>query len=182
MFHNYLYNKTKVQKVTLFFYLLVILGSLLAFLPKQKVQWLKWKEIEQLQAKNQKPLLIDIYTDWCVYCKKMDKKIYSNPKVVDYINQHYYPIKLNAEQNELIRYKGKNYQFSNFYKVHEWVLYLTQGNVVYPTTVVIPINGDPYFLAGELDLQTMEKVLRFGAESTQNQSFENFMKDFKASW
>ena len=39
-----------------------------------------------------RPIFVDVYTDWCGWCKKMDRDTFQNPKVVAYMNKQYYCI------------------------------------------------------------------------------------------
>ncbi len=55
----------------------------------------------QLETES-KPVLIDLYTNWCYWCKVMDKKTYNNPKVYAYISGHFYPVKHNAQLKKII--------------------------------------------------------------------------------
>jgi len=47
------------------------------------VSWQVNREVEVLvQAENEgKPVLVDVYADWCVACKELDEKTYVVPEV-----------------------------------------------------------------------------------------------------
>src|SRR6266481_4887666 len=71
---------------------------------------LSWKPFETGFAKAQtenKKVLLDVYTDWCGWCKRLDKDVYSDKRVVSYLTEHYYVVKLNAEDTASVTYKDK---------------------------------------------------------------------------
>ena len=107
----------------------------------QEVNWLSWNEAAELAAteENPKKIFIDVYTDWCGWCKKMDKDTFQNPEVAEYMSQNYYMVKLDGEGKEPIEYKGKTYNFvpSGRKGYHEFAATLMQGRLSYPTTIFL---------------------------------------------
>ena len=67
---------------------------------------------EALEAQKEEPkkIFMDAYTTWCGPCKMLDKNTFSNKDVAEYINEHYYPVKFNAEGPEKITYKGRLFE------------------------------------------------------------------------
>src|ERR1700733_13099854 len=78
----------------------------------EKLQWMTLKEAQQAMLKERKPILIDLYTDWCGWCKVMDKKTYTNAKVIAYLQQNFYTVKLNAETRDAVKWNEKTYNFN----------------------------------------------------------------------
>ncbi|MDR7130255.1 thioredoxin-related protein [Algoriphagus sp. 4150] len=77
---------------------------------QEKIEWLKFEEAVAATEANPKMLLIDVYTDWCGWCKKMDKETFTDPAVIQYINEKFYAVKMNAEDNKRqFDFKGKDY-------------------------------------------------------------------------
>lgn len=71
------------------------------------VQWVTYEEAQKLTAKKPRKIFIDVYTDWCGWCKKMDANTLSDPQIGNYLNEKYYAVKLNAESDKKTTYKGK---------------------------------------------------------------------------
>ncbi|WP_194775568.1 thioredoxin family protein [Pararhodonellum marinum] len=77
---------------------------------QDKIQWLTFEEAAELNAENPKTILVDVYTDWCGWCKKMDKNTFTDPDVVSFVNEHFYAVKMNAENNQRkFKFKGREY-------------------------------------------------------------------------
>ena len=87
-----------------------------AFKAKQVVTSLDWMsidELDNLDMAGKKGVLIDVYTDWCGYCKIMDKHTFTDPEVIAYLADNYHLIKFNAEQKEPIQFDGRTYQWKS---------------------------------------------------------------------
>lgn len=150
----------------------------------EKLQWMTLKEAQEAMQKEQRPILIDLYTDWCGWCKVMDKKTYTNPKVIAYIEQHFYPVKLNAETKETLTWKEKTYNFNAANRTNDFALFLTYSRLSYPTTVIIPTdNSGPQPVPGYLEPKELELVVRyFGDGKYGKQPFDEYQKAFKSEW
>lgn len=121
---------------------IVVLVMLVSFsLSAQEVTWLSWSEAEVLATtdKNPKKIFVDIYTDWCGWCKKMDKDTFQNAEVATYMEANFYMVKLDGEGKEVIEYKGKTFKFvpSGRNGYHEFAAALMGGRMSYPTTVFL---------------------------------------------
>lgn len=151
---------------------------------KGKVNWVTLKEAEGLWKTQKKPVLIDLYTDWCGWCKVMDKQTYSHEQVADYINSHFIPVKLDAETKEAIQWMGKGYAYNSSYRVNMYAIYLTGGQLSFPTTVFIPADGSqPQPVPGFLEPKDIESILKYFGEGYYGKvAFQDFYKKFSASW
>lgn len=149
-----------------------------------KTKWLTIQEVSDNLKTEKRPVLIDLYTDWCGWCKVMDKKTYSNKKVSEYLAQKFYPVKVDAESKQAILWKGKSYQYNTQYRTNEFALYLTQGQLSYPTTVIIPADGgEPQAIPGFLEPKDFEIIVKYFGEGHYGKTpFDQFQKNFKTSW
>lgn len=120
-------------------FLVVIIGLLTFTTSAQEVNWLSWNEATALAAtdKNPKKIFVDVYTDWCGWCKKMDKDTFQNAEVAAYMSNNFYMVKLDGEGKEPIDFKGKTYKYvpSGKRGYHEFAAALMQGRLSYPTVV-----------------------------------------------
>ena len=175
-----------MQKVIGFLTGVVILLVTASFMQpaKEKIQWLTMAEMQAAYSKNPKPILVDVYTSWCGWCKVMDKQTYSNDKVAAYINEKYYAVKFDAESKDSVEWNGKKYGYNERYKVNDVAMYLLFGELSYPSTVFLPtLDARPAPLAGYLKPKELESPLKFfgdGVYKTKN--FPEFIKAFKGGW
>lgn len=61
------------------------------------VKWYSYSEGLETAKKQGKPMIIFFYTDWCIYCKKMDKEVFSDRDVISYMNSNYISVRVNPE-------------------------------------------------------------------------------------
>ncbi|WP_045803186.1 thioredoxin family protein [Flagellimonas lutaonensis] len=110
----------------------------------QEINWLTWKEAVALTKNegNTKKVFVDVYTDWCGWCKKMDKDTFQNPEVAAYMQANFHMVKMDAEGKEPIEYNGKTFKYvpSGRRGYHELAAALLQGRLSYPTVVFLDEN------------------------------------------
>src|SRR5512141_2575625 len=84
----------------------LLLGAVFAR-PAGAVEWKHWNEGLQEARQSGKPVLVDVYTDWCGWCKRMDADVYAKPEVSGYLASHFVTVRLNAESGEQAVYQGR---------------------------------------------------------------------------
>ena len=96
---------------------LIILGiavlGLNVTLAQEEVKWYSIEEAVQLASEEPRVLVIDVYTDWCGWCKRMDATTFSDPAIAKIMNKHFYPVKLNAEDKEDVVIGDRTFKFVN---------------------------------------------------------------------
>lgn len=173
----------KVIRIPIFIFLVVAACSF-RDPQKQKINWITIAQLNEMYSKKPKPILLDVYTDWCGWCKEMDRTTYRNVKLVNYINEHYYAVKLDAESRDSFFFNNKKYGYNARYKSNELAEYLLFGRMEFPTTVFLPsIDARPAPLSGYMKPKEMEAPLKyFGEGIDKTQTFVEFNKTFKAGW
>jgi len=165
--------------------MLVIMGSWSPVEEEVEIDWITWEEAVNLTAdkSNTKKVFVDVYTDWCGWCKVMDKKTFSHPEVAKYMSKKYYMVKFNAEQSEEVEYKGVKFKFvpSGKKGYHELAAALLQGKLSYPTVVFLDeemnmLSPVPGFQKPEM-FYTIAKY--FGDDEHKQKGWEEFQKSYK---
>jgi len=101
-------------------------------------KWVSVEEAVSLTKIDQKKILVDVYTDWCKWCKVMDQKTFSDAEVADYLSKNFHLAKFNAEQKETLIFNGKEYNFKPNGKrgYHEFTVEILNGQPAYPSLVL----------------------------------------------
>jgi thioredoxin-related protein len=107
--------------------------------PEGVVQWMTFEEAVEKSKTEKRKIFIDVYTDWCGWCKVMDKNTFNDPKVAELLNSKFYPVKFNAEQREDIVYNGTTFKFveSGRSGYHQLAAALLNNQLSYPTVVFL---------------------------------------------
>ncbi|MDD3634996.1 MAG: DUF255 domain-containing protein [Bacteroidales bacterium] len=151
--------------------------------PASGVKWYTFEEAVKLNETNPKKIFIDVYTDWCCWCKVMDQKTFSHPEIAAYLNKYYYPVKFNAESTEPIKFK--DVVFENTGKgsrsPHQLAAALLQGKMSYPSVAYLDENNQLLTaVPGYYSPAQIEPILVFFAEDHyKTKTWEVFNQSFK---
>ncbi len=185
------------MKQTLFISLTIIAAALFLLPGHSRAQQsgstatdkIKWMDFEQAVAQNKKKpkkIFIDLYTDWCGWCKKMDASTFLNPVIVKYMNDNFYAVKFNAERKDTVMYNGKKFVNPNPStprSSHQMATELLSGRMSYPSYVFLDESLNKITVVpGYRKAPEFEGILNYiGSNSYKNQKWEDYNASFKGT-
>lgn len=93
-------------------------------------QNLDWNAALKKAAKEKKYIMTDCYTDWCYWCKVMDKQTFTDTEVGKFANEHFVSIKIDMEKSFGLDL-GKKYHVSGF---PTYLFFTPKGELIYTVT------------------------------------------------
>ncbi len=153
---------------------------------QDKIKWMSFEEAMALNEENPKHFFIDVYTDWCGWCKKMDASTFVDPVIVELMNEHFYAVKLDAEQKDTIMFQGNafvNPDPDGRRSSHQMAQALLKGKMSYPSFVFLNTKSEWLtVVTGFRKAPDMEQVLSyFGNGTYEEKSWEQFMTTFASN-
>jgi thioredoxin-related protein len=138
--------------------------------------WRSWDAGLREAGTSGRPVLVDVYTDWCGWCRRMDRDVYARAEVQDYLARKFVTVKLDAESSDAARFEGREYTSRT--------LAARFGVTGYPTTLFLNRKGVHLGnVPGYLPPQDFLLLLRFigDGHAERGEKLEDFMRAAKAS-
>jgi thioredoxin-related protein len=111
---------------------------------KNKNEGIEWLTLEEAYKRNQKKpkkIFVDVFTDWCGWCKKMDKSTFTDPDVKEYVKKNYYAVKLNAESDKEMLIAGEKMTESMVARAFRVSSYPTIVLIQEDFKTILPVPG-----------------------------------------
>jgi thioredoxin-related protein len=148
------------------------------------IKWYSFEEAYQLNKKKQKKIFIDVYTDWCGWCKKMDAETFTNPVIIEYMSKHFYCVKLDAERKDTVIIDGVTFVNPNpngKRSTHQLAVELLKGKMSYPSYAFLNEKGQwVTVVAGYQKAQDFEYIIHyFGDDIYLKTPWEEFKTSFE---
>ena len=130
--------------------------------------WVTIEEAQELASKNSKYILLDIYTEWCGFCRRMNAETYANNKVQQSIDDYFYAVRVDAESSDIVTFLGEKYSKRD--------MAMLFGVRSFPTTVFLTPQGEPIAAQpGFIDAARFHTMLAYvGSESFKTQTFQQY--------
>ena len=133
-----------------------------------EIKWHGYEEGVALARQENKKIMVDVYTDWCVWCKKLDKEVYTNSTVGQTMAADFIAVKLNAESQKAVTVNGAPMSEANLAE--------SMGVTGYPTIVFLDPASKPITkISGYMEPKEFTSVLRFISEDQyKSKTFEEY--------
>jgi thioredoxin-related protein len=132
-------SEPKVRLARLLWGVFLVAGALAAPVRAQQgpaLPSIDWSDLEsavKTARTTNKPVFVNVYADWCGYCRKMDQTTFRDAGVVSRLNTQFVPARLNGESSKKVSL-GKGTMTES-----EWAM--RQGVEGFPALVVLDPKG-----------------------------------------
>lgn len=140
-----------------------------------EIEWHSFNTGYKKAVKEKKPIVIDFYADWCKWCKVMEKKTFTDPKVVKKLKKEFICIRIDTEDmKDKIEFEGKTFSPTQFLSAF--------GARGLPTVVFMDDEGKPItMIPGFIDAQRFLSLLGYMKDECYKQqvTLEEYMEKKK---
>jgi len=165
--------KSKKIEIIVFAAFMAVITVFMAFrkseISESETGTIQWVDINTAMSKQKdipKFVLVDLYTSWCGWCKKMDDNTFSDPSIVKSVSENFHAVKFDAEQQTTLLYNGVEYKYTEnggrglHQLAKDWGT--VNGRIGYPTVVVLDASGNKLAAyPGYKDVEQMNKLLQY---------------------
>jgi thioredoxin-related protein len=116
---------------------LILCALLNSFMRSAQVKFVSndWNELQKTSKAENKYIYIDAYTDWCYWCKVLDKKTFSDSSIADFMNTRFVCGKMEMQKEEW----GKKLAFKYVVSIYPTgLVFNNDGKLVYVITGYAP--------------------------------------------
>jgi uncharacterized protein YyaL (SSP411 family) len=164
---------------------ILIAGLIISFsLFGQEVKWYTFEQAIELNKREPRKIMVDVYTDWCGYCKLMDRNTFSNKIIADYLNTTYYPVKFNAEQKGNVTIDTTTFKFvaQGARGYHQLAALLLNGEMSYPSIVFLNEKVQIFYInKGYKDARQFDEILKFfGGNHHIDSTWDKWIAGYKS--
>lgn len=160
----------KLQRISFIIVIVAVIGmSLNSFMINSEIEvsaeggvnWITdFADLEAKMKTEPRPIMYDIHTTWCGPCQQMKKKVFTNEKVIKYLNENYYAVYLDAERQDQVTFRGKTHEIIRtrrgyYNKIADYVT--NNQTEAYPTIAIM--NRDYKVKYAEAGYHTVSNLM-----------------------
>ncbi|MBN8575512.1 MAG: DUF255 domain-containing protein [Cytophagales bacterium] len=156
------------------------------------VKWLTFEQAVEKSKTEKRKIFIDVYTDWCGWCKVMDQKTFTDPKIAALLNEKFYPVKFDAEQTAEVVFRGTTFKFVPYGNKgsHQLAMALLNNQMSYPNFVfldedfrIIPLIPGYQSLPGYRKPEDFHIFVAFvSGDFYKTKQLEDYQKEYKSPY
>lgn len=149
-----------------------------------EIKWYTFSEAIELNKTNPKKIFIDVYTNWCGWCKKMDQDTFKKESIINELNKNFYAVKFNAEDDRPIKFKTNIYTNptpNQRRSTHQLAIAILDNKLSYPSYVILDENNERLtVLRGYLSAKKLHPILTYLGENYYvDIKWESFLEMYK---
>jgi len=152
---------------------------------KVPVKMYSVKEVEKLQVKKPKKVIVHIGANFCNTCRVMVKTTYVDSAIAGYLNKNFYVINFDAEQNDTITFKKEKYYKTmiNGYPLHTLAVKLTNNRLSMPALAILDeqMNTLEVLNFYQSPEQIKPVLIYFAGNSYKTKTWSDFIKQYSLS-
>lgn len=164
----------------------LVLSTSLKPIEESPVHWMTFEQAVEKSKTEKRKIFIDVYTDWCGWCKVMDRKTFTDPKVAKLLNEKFYAVKFNAEQREDVKFNETTFKFIENGRsgYHQLAAALLNNQLSYPTVVFLDEDFKMIQpLPGYREVAEFHKIAQFiGEGHYKTEKWEDFQAAYKSPY
>lgn len=149
---------------------------------KKAVKTYDWTELEKLQKKKPKKILVNFGTEFCNTCKVMKTTTFVDTAIADYVNKNFYLVNFDVQRKDTILFKNEKTFPVNVggFEMHSLALKLSNNRFSLPTMAVLDeelntIDALNYYQGPE---RLKPILLFFGSNAYKTKKFQDFIQDY----
>ena len=170
----------------LFIAIIILPGTMFSQEKKEQksiIEWHSFADAYKMNKKKPKKLFVDVYTDWCGWCKKMDKETFMDPDIAKYMQKNFYCVKLDAETKDTIvidTVKFVNKNPGGRGGNNQLAVELLRGKMSYPSYVFLNEQGQVLTVVpGFMTSENFAPVIHyFGEDAYKNVKWEEYRNSY----
>ncbi len=149
-----------------------------------RINWMGWEEAVAKAKTEKRKIVLDVYTEWCKWCKQMENTTFQQPELALFINKNFYPVKLDAEQKDELEYRDKVYKFvrNGNMGYHELAAELLRGRLSFPALIFLDedLNVIQSFVGYKTPAQLEQIAAYFASDQYKSVPWSTFQRNYKS--